>query len=138
MADLSQDPNALSNFLKCNSFAVAGVSSNEEKYGTICFRDLLKAGKTVYGINPRLDELDGQPIYADVAALPETPDVLVLVVHFKIGEGLVEQAAERGIKRVWMQPGADSRELIDRCVELGLDVVHNQCVMRQLAAGRGS
>lgn len=123
-------------FLDLNVFAVAGVSSNPEKYGTKCYRDLVAVGKRVFGINPRLDMLDGQPIYPDVKSLPETPDVLVLVVPAKVGLALVEQAAETGIARVWMQPGAESDELLAACARLGLQVVHNDCVMRQLARRR--
>ncbi len=123
---------SLHEFLQCGSFAVAGVSSNEQKFGTMAYRDLKAAGKKVFGINPRLKDLGGETIYPDVAALPESPDVLVLVVNAAIGLTLVEQAAQRGIKRVWMQPGAESDALLQRCAELGLQAVHNQCVMRQL------
>lgn len=126
-------PASIENFLACQTFAVAGVSSNETRFGTLAYRDLAAAGKTVWGINPRLEELDGQKVYADVASLPQSPEILVLVVNAKIGLGLVEQAAARGVKGVWMQPGAESEELIERCGQLGLAAVHNQCVMRQLA-----
>jgi predicted CoA-binding protein len=120
-------------FLSRSVFAVAGVSSNAEKYGTIAWRALRAAGKRAYGINPRLKSLDGETIYPSVASLPECPDVLSLVVPARIGLDLVKEAVEMGVERVWMQPGAESPELIEWCAESGISAIHNQCVMVQLA-----
>ncbi|MCX7016235.1 MAG: CoA-binding protein [Candidatus Sumerlaeota bacterium] len=133
----SDSAGAVDRLLRCEVFAVAGVSSNERKYGTKVFRDLRRAGRRVYGLNPRLAQLDGETVYPDVASLPETPEALVLVVPPAIGLAIVEQAARRGAQRVWMQPGADSPELIERCQALGLEAVYGQCVMIELAARRG-
>jgi len=127
---------SIEEFLLHDVFAVAGVSSNEEKYGTKVFRDLRRAGRRVYGLNPRLDSLDGEKVFPDLGSLPETPQVLVLVVPAAVGLGLVEEAARRGIRRIWMQPGAESDALLKRCEELGLRTVHDQCVMIEIAARR--
>ena len=132
----SFDSGPIEGFLALDVFAVAGVSSNEQKFGTQVFRDLRRAGRRVYGLNPRLASLDGETIYPDLASLPERPQVLVLVVPAPIGLNLVEEAARLGIKRVWMQPGAENEELLARCSQLGLQTVHGQCVMIELAARR--
>ncbi len=115
-------------------FAVAGVSSNKSKYGTIAWQTLRNAGKRAYGVNPRLKSLDGETIYPDIASLPECPDVLSLVVPAKFGLALAKEAAEMGVKRIWMQPGAESPELLEWCAASGILAIHNQCVMVQLAA----
>ncbi len=124
----------IDDFLSCDVFAVAGVSSNEAKYGTIAWRALREAGKRVYGINPRLSSLDGETIYPSIESLPECPDVLSLVVPAKIGLELAGEARAMGVKRIWMQPGAESSELLQWCAESGILAIHNQCVMVQLKA----
>ena len=35
---------------------------------------------TVYAVNPGYDDIDGVPCYANLAALPQTPDLTVLPV----------------------------------------------------------
>jgi predicted CoA-binding protein len=39
--------------------------------------------------------------------------------------GVVEQAARAGIRHLWMQPGAESDEAIQRAGELGLELIHS-------------
>ncbi|OPZ20357.1 MAG: hypothetical protein BWZ10_00678 [candidate division BRC1 bacterium ADurb.BinA364] len=129
---VSGEEGAIEEFLNCAVFAVAGVSSNPEKFGARVYRDLLAAGKRVYGINPRLKQLDGETIYAGIEDLPETPDVLTLVVPAKIGLELARAARARGVRRVWMQPGAESEELLAFCRDAGIQTVHDQCVMIRL------
>ncbi|NOY06371.1 MAG: CoA-binding protein, partial [Chlorobi bacterium] len=38
-------------------------------------------------------------------------------------------AAENGIRRIWMQQGAESEEAIRFCEEHGINVVHGECIM---------
>jgi predicted CoA-binding protein len=40
-----------------------------------------------------------------------------------VTERVVEDAHSAGITRLWMQPGAESPRAIERCAELGIDVI---------------
>ena len=114
---------------KDNLFAVVGVSHDTGKYGNRVYRDLLGAGYDVCPIHPDGGEIDGRTRYADLAALPRRPDVVVCVVLPKATEKVVAQCAALGIGKVWMQPGAESAEAIALCEQSGIDCVHDQCVM---------
>jgi len=112
-----------------NVFAVIGVSRDPEKYGYKVYKDLKKAGYTVYPINPKAESIDGDKCYNSLRELPERPDVVDIVVPPKITERIIKECKELGIKRVWMQPGSESEEAISFCKENNIEVVHSVCVM---------
>lgn len=111
--------------LEASTFAVVGASTHPAKYGALCYQALKASGKRVYPVNPRTDRLEGDPCYATIAALPETPEVVVAVVPPAVTEALVPQLAERGIRALWMQPGAESVAAIDEAARRGIATVHS-------------
>jgi predicted CoA-binding protein len=123
-------PDLITDFLrKHNVFAVVGVSSNPAKYGHQVYLDLKEAGYVVYAVNPNIDEVLGDRCYHSLNELPEMPDVVDTVVPPAVTEQIVEECKELGIARVWMQPGSESEQAINFCVENNIKVVHDMCVM---------
>ena len=116
-------------FLAQKVFAVVGASSNEEKYGNIIFKNLVKRGYKVYPVNPRLDILDGIKAYPSLAAIPEKVDVVDVVVPPKMTEEVVKECKKLGLTRVWLQPGAESDEAVKYCKDNGIGVIYGACVM---------
>lgn len=110
-------------------WAVVGASNNREKFGNRIFRDLRAAGYKVYPVNPNEEEVEGDRAYASVADLPEKPAVVDVVVPSWVGQKVARETAEAGIPYFWLQPGAESDELIANAEELGLKVIHNACAM---------
>ena len=129
-----QDESALINeILKAGVFAVLGVSRDPEKYGSLVYHDLKRAGKTVYPVNPRADRIDDAPCFALLSALPELPEVAVFVVPPAVSEASVDECAALGITKIWMQEGAELDEAIQRCERHGIQVVHGgPCIMVSL------
>ncbi len=123
MEDLIRD------FVGQKVWAVVGASTNPAKFGNIIFRNLLHAGYAVYAVNPRRGEIEGHAFYPSLEALPEVPDVVDVVVPPKLAEGVLRECARLGIRRVWLQPGAESGEAVRLGEELGLQVVHDACAM---------
>ncbi len=116
------------------SFAVAGVSRNPQKYGTLAYRALVDHGKITYPINPSMDSIDGSRCFPDIESLPAVPDVLVSVVQPSITEQLVGDCARLGVPNIWMQPGAESDAAVQLAETLGIAVVHGgPCIMVLLA-----
>jgi predicted CoA-binding protein len=119
----------IADFVNRRVWAVVGASLDPTKFGNRIFRSLRAAGYNVYPINPRGGELDGVPIYASLADLPETPEVVDLVVPPAVTEQVVKEAHELGLTRIWMQPGAESDKAIAYCHAYGMQVVHDACAM---------
>src|SRR3546814_20149092 len=74
--------NAISRLINPRSVAVIGASGDPAKTSGRPVAYLRKHGfeGAIYPVNPKVDEISGLKCYADIASLPETPDVgLVLL-----------------------------------------------------------
>ncbi len=123
------DRSAVDGFLAEKSLAVVGVSRGSGKFGNAVARTLRMKGYRVFAINPRADEIDGEPCYPNLASLPEPVGGVVMVVPPAVTEKVVGEAVRAGIRRAWMQPGAESPEAIELCVKNDISVVYQECIM---------
>lgn len=120
----------VADFLAEGPWAVAGASTHREKYGNKALRAYLQRGRTVYPVNPRAEVVEGLKSFPDLASLPAGVRGLSIVTPPAITERLVEEASKAGIRRLWMQPGAESRNALKRAEELGLSVISGgPCVL---------
>lgn len=110
-------------------WAVVGASREPRKFGHRITLDMHRAGYTVYPVNPQGGAIDGLAIYRSLADLPLRPGVVDVVVPPDVSMSILRTCAELGIERVWLQPGAESPEVIALGEALGLKVVHHACCM---------
>ncbi|MBD3305706.1 CoA-binding protein [candidate division KSB3 bacterium] len=120
---------AIEAFLAQPTLAVVGVSRKGKKFGNTVFKDLTAKGYQVFPVNPHAEQIDGQPCYPNLQALPEPAGGVVVIVPPAETEKVVRDAAEAGITHVWMQPGAESAAAIHFCREQGMSVVHGECIL---------
>ena len=118
----------IQDFMAQHELAVAGVSRDKRKFGTAVYLDFKSKGYHVYAINPNATEIDGDKCYASLADLPGPVGGLVCAAKPAVTEELVRQAAAAGIKRVWIQQGAESKAAVDFCKQNGIDVVYGECI----------
>ena len=117
-------------FLSCKTFAVAGASTNREKYGNKVLRCYLQHHKEVYPINHRAEMIESVQAYPTVSDLPTTDCGLSIITPPKITETIVEQAIKKGIKHIWMQPGAESRMAIEMCKKNNINIIADgSCIL---------
>ena len=122
---------AVCDFLKKPVWAIVGASSNQTKYGYRIYKLLRHYGYTVFPVNPREKEIDGQSCYASLADLPIRPDVVDFVVPPPVAVVMVKECAQMEIKNVWFQPGVADGEVMRAAEALGLNYIHDTCVMVQ-------
>jgi uncharacterized protein len=120
---------AIRDFLAQKKIAVVGVSRNGNKFGNVAYRDLKAKGYQVFAVNPRLSQAEGDACWPDLMQIPEKPDAVVIVVPPPETEKVVRDAYQAGIKRVWMQQGAESIEAQEFCKEHEMSVIAGLCVM---------
>jgi len=114
--------------LDLKKWAVIGVTDDNSKYGYKIFNKLNEKGYTVYGVNPKYDEINGAKIYDSVKDVPEKVDCISMVVNPKLSSKALDDIAELGIKYVWFQPGTFDEDVLDKAESLGLDIVYYDCV----------
>ncbi|WP_084295479.1 CoA-binding protein [Desulfitibacter alkalitolerans] len=116
-------------FISQQSLAVVGVSSTGKKFSNRVYKDLKAKGYNVYPVNPKADEIDGNKCYKSIEELPQSVDSLLILLPPKQTEKVVKEAVAAGIKRIWMQQGAETKEAIDYCRENNVKVIHNECIL---------
>ena len=100
--------------------AVIGASSNRAKYGNRALRAFERQGYRVIAINPNEPEVEGHRTYASVLEVADPIDMATVYVPAPIGIRVLEQLAQKGIKEVWLNPGADDPAVVARARDLGL------------------
>jgi len=113
----------IDDFLVGKVFAVVGASTDRSKYGNKVLRCYLQNDLVAWPVNPREEEIEGVPCYPDLASLPESVHGASIITPPGVTLRVVEQAAQAGIRRLWMQPGSESDEAVARAEELGLSVI---------------
>jgi predicted CoA-binding protein len=113
----------MTSMLAAKVYAVVGASRDPEKYGFLVYRSLKSVGKTAFPVNSRATEVDGDVCYPTLAALPQMPEVAVMMVPSAVTEAAVAECARLGIQQIWMQPGAESAAAIALCREKDIAVV---------------
>jgi predicted CoA-binding protein len=111
-----------------NSFktvAVIGASSNRRKFGNKALRAFANKGYTVFPINPTEAEVEGHKAYSSVLDVPGTIDLATIYVPGHVGAAVLDDVARKGIPEVWLNPGADDREVVDKARSLGLKTVRH-------------
>ena len=120
---------AIAAFLSSRNIAVVGVSRGGRKFANMAYRELKAKGYQVFPVNPHAENVEGEKCYPSLAALPEQVDGAVVVVPPSETEQVVREAARAGIRRIWMQQGAQSDGAIRFCEENGMGVVAGECIL---------
>jgi uncharacterized protein len=100
--------------------AVIGASNNRAKFGNRALRAYVQQGHTVIPINTHETTVEGLRAYASVLDVPGAIDMATFYVPPAIGEQVIGEVARKGIPEVWLNPGADSDELIARARALNI------------------
>lgn len=115
---------------KIKTIAVVGASNNQSKFGNKIVKNLMARGFEVYPVNPREEEIEGLKSFASIKDLPAVPDLVDLVVRAEVGLGVVEEAIEIGVKNIWVQPGAESDEIVELLNSYSeINSVSQSCIM---------
>ena len=86
------------NVLSAKSVAIVGASP-KGRWPMGIFRNLKKAYKgKIFLINPNYQEIENYPCYANLAALPEVPEELLILIPTRAVLGTLEEATKLGTK----------------------------------------
>ena len=110
-------------FLAAKKFAVVGASADRSKYGNRVLRCYQMNGLEAVPVNPKEKIIEGVACVASVSQLADDVESLSVITPPQVTEQVVEQAIARGIKNIWMQPGAESQAAIARCEKNGINVI---------------
>ncbi|WP_260854416.1 acetate--CoA ligase family protein [Paraburkholderia sp. BCC1884] len=80
--------------------AIVGASNDLKSISGQPLRFLLQHGYrgVVYPVNPKYAQIDGVACYEDVASLPETPDLVLILVAARRVPAVLRECGEKGIR----------------------------------------
>jgi len=116
-------------FLAQPALALVGMSRSGKKFGNFVYRALKSKGYHVYPIHPHVASIGAVRCYSDFAALPEHVENLLVVVPPAQAVIAVRSAAAAGFRRVWLQQGSESAEVLEACRDIGLDAISGECIL---------
>jgi len=123
-------PELIDIFLDAEAYGVVGASANRDKYGNKVLRYYIKNGYRVIPVNPKEKEIEGIPCVASVMDLPDEVKSISVITPPAITEKVVEMAARKGIKNIWMQPGAQSDRAVELCRQNGINAIADgSCIL---------
>lgn len=111
------------------TMAVVGATDDASKYGYVIYRDLKGKGFTVYPVNPNRPSVDGDKTFEHVGAIPESPTIVNIVVPPQVTLNILQQCLDLGLKNVWLQPGAESPEVMTFLQGHDFNYLANTCIM---------
>jgi uncharacterized protein len=108
--------------------AVVGHSDKPDRTSYQIAQFLRQVGYTVYPVNPNVTEIDGQPSYPTLQAVPEPIDIVNVFRRSEYLLAVVEEAIAVNAKTVWAQLGVSDQQAAQRALESGLKLVMNACI----------
>lgn len=120
-------------FFSSKAFAVIGASNNREKFGNKVLRCYQQNYLSVYPVNPGEDFIEGLTCLKSLNDLPESVKSISIITSSEITEQIVDQAIKKGIKNIWIQPGAESELAVNICLQNQINVLANgPCILVEL------
>ncbi|HUV63081.1 MAG TPA: acetate--CoA ligase family protein [Sedimentisphaerales bacterium] len=131
---------SLESFFNPKSVAIVGASAQKGKVGYEILKNMIDAGYKgkIFPVNPKSETIEGLPCYADLAAVGQTPELVIVIVPAKIVPGIMQQCARVGVKSViiitagFKEVGKEGRELENQIVQIarqaGIRIIGPNCL----------
>ncbi len=101
--------------------AVVGASADRSKFSNKSVRAHLRQGWRVFPVNPRGGEIEGLRVYARLSDIPEPVFRVTLYLPPALGVAVLPEVAAVKPQEFFVNPGAESEELVQAAQGLGLD-----------------
>jgi len=131
---------SLESFFNPQSIAIVGASRQKSKVGYEILANIVKAGYKggIFPVNPNTDTIEGIKCYPDLESIPDTPDLVIIIVPAKIVPPVMQQCAKVGVKSViiitagFREVGEEGRALEKQVVQIakqaGIRVIGPNCL----------
>ena len=109
--------------------AIVGVSPDPMRPSNEVYRYLAsRSGYELYLVNPTIAELDGRPVYPELADLPVVPDMVDVFRRHDQLPSVGAEAIAVGAKTLWLQLGLWHEQVARDAHAAGLHVVMDRCL----------
>ncbi|AWL31055.1 CoA-binding protein [Streptomyces albidoflavus] len=117
-----------------DTWAVVGLSANEERAAYGVARVLQRYGKRIVPVHPKAETVHGEQGYPSLEAVPFPVDVVDVFVNSALAGQVADQAVAAGAKAVWFQLGVVDEAAYERTRAAGLEMVMDRCPAIEIPA----
>jgi uncharacterized protein len=104
--------------------AVVGASTHRAKFGNKAVRAYASQGYEVFPIHPQAPTIEGHAAFARLADVPVSRfDRVSLYLPPEVTLQILDDLTSKPVSELWLNPGAESDELISRLQQLGFNVI---------------
>jgi len=103
--------------------AVIGASTDRSKFGNKAVRAYQRMGWTVYPVHPKAPEIEGLPAVRSVREIAEPLQRVLLYLPPELGLTVLADVAAVQPAEFFVNPGAESDELVAAARKLGLQTI---------------
>ena len=114
---------------------IIGASNNPERYSHRAQLLLRKHGHEVVPVHPKLAEIEGVPVVADVGLISGPVDTVTMYVGPAISAGLQDKLIALKPRRIIFNPGAENASLADALQKAGI-ACEEACTLVLLNTGQ--
>lgn len=116
-------------FINSQPIALVGVSRNPKKFGYSAFKELKEKGMDLVPVNPNATEILGTKVYPDVKSLPSSIRGIIVMTKKDLTAGVVKEARDKGIKQIWIQQMAESKEALEVAGSGDINLITKECIL---------
>jgi len=114
-------------FFEPRSIALVGATEREGTVGRTVLDNLViaKDKRKVFPVNPNREKILDLKCYPSLSAIPETPELVVIVTQAKTVPGIIEECGKMGVKAVviisagFKEIGEEGKEREEKIINLG-------------------
>ncbi|MFF3016184.1 CoA-binding protein [Streptomyces sp. NPDC057939] len=117
-----------------DTWAVVGLSNNEDRAAYGVARVLQRYGKRVVPVHPKAETVHGEPGYASLEAIPFEVDVVDVFVNSALAGAVADEAVAAGARAVWFQLNVVDEAAYARTRGAGLEMVMDRCPAIEIPA----
>ena len=103
--------------------AVLGASADRSKFSNKAVRAYVQEGWEVYPVNPKGGTIEGLQAYKSLAEIPGHVDRVTVYLPPAVAVMALAEIAKSKPDELYINPGAESDELIAAAEKLGLDPI---------------
>jgi uncharacterized protein len=119
----------INDFIESQPIALVGVSRNPKKFGYTAFKELKEKGMNIVPVNPAADEILGVKSYSNVTMLPSDIQSIIIMTKKDKTASVVRDAKEKGIKQIWIQQMAESKEALAELSDSNINFITGECIL---------
>ena len=122
-------------FLSQKHIAIAGVSRNPRKFGSVVYKTLHKKGFSLYPINPNMESFEGTKCYPSVLDLPDEVTAIAISTKPEITSQLLQDIKKKGITHIWLLQGSADKALLETVQND--EVISKECILMHAEPVKG-